>query len=77
MPAKGNPLTELGAGATCLVVSVPHGRLLDLGLVSGTKLIVVRSAPFGGPVEILVRGSTLAIGREMARKILVKKEGVN
>lgn len=71
------PLTELAPGARCSVVSVPHGRLLDLGLVPGTKLSFVRSAPFGGPIEISVRGSTLAIGREMARKILVKKERVN
>ncbi len=77
MKAKGRALTELAPGARCSVVSVPHGRLLDLGLVPGTKLSFVRSAPFGGPIEISVRGSALAIGREMARKILVKEEGVN
>lgn len=71
------PLTELAPGARCFVVSVPHGRLLDLGLTHGTPVRLVRSAPFGGPIEIEVRGSRLAIGREMAGKILVNDEGAN
>ena len=47
-------------------------RLEDMGLTPGTKVIVVRSAPFSGPLEIHVRGSRLAIGRGMAQRILVE-----
>ena len=46
-------------------------RLTDLGLTPGTEVKVVKSAPFNGPLEIYVRGSTLAIGRGMANRILV------
>lgn len=74
---SGKPITELSPGGRGSIVSVPHGRLLDLGLVPGTKVLLVRFAPFGGPIEIEVRGSRLVIGREMARKILVAGDGVN
>lgn len=49
-------------------------RLTDLGLTPGTKITVVKSAPFNGPLEINVRGSRLAIGRGMASRILVDVE---
>jgi Fe2+ transport system protein FeoA len=49
-------------------------RLSDLGLTPGTKVTVVKSAPFNGPLEVSVRGSRLAIGRGMASRILVDVE---
>ena len=49
-------------------------RLSDLGLTPGTKVTVVKSAPFSGPLEVCVRGSRLAIGRGMASRILVDVE---
>lgn len=50
-------------------------RLMDLGLTPGAKIIVVKSAPFSGPLEVLVRGSRLALGRDMASKIMVEVTG--
>ena len=47
-------------------------RLLDMGLTPGTPIVVVKSAPFHGPIEVLVRGSRLALGRRMAHRILVQ-----
>jgi len=35
---------------------------------------VVKSAPFNGPVEILVRGSRLVLGRGIAERVLVEIE---
>jgi Fe2+ transport system protein FeoA len=83
------PLTELRNGETGVLTSIKtsrgrhHGggwgfekRLMDMGLTPGTRVTVVKSAPFHGPLEILVRGSRLALGRGMAEKIFVelKKE---
>ena len=48
-------------------------RLLDMGLTPGTKVMVVKTAPFHGPVEILVRGSRLALGRGMAERVFVER----
>jgi DtxR family Mn-dependent transcriptional regulator len=79
------PLTALRAGEAGTVASIRAGhgrgwgfekRLMDMGLTPGTRVTVVKSAPFHGPLEILVRGSRLALGRGMAERILVeiKKE---
>jgi DtxR family Mn-dependent transcriptional regulator len=49
-------------------------RLCDMGLTPGTEVKVVKSAPFHGPLEILVRGSRLALGRGMTEIIFVEAE---
>lgn len=49
-------------------------RLSDMGLTPGTEVVVVKSAPFRGPLEILVRGSRLALGRGMTENIFVEEE---
>jgi DtxR family Mn-dependent transcriptional regulator len=49
-------------------------RLSDMGLTPGTEVTVVKSAPFHGPLEILVRGSRLALGRGMTEIIFVEAQ---
>ncbi len=49
-------------------------RLSELGIVPNTIIKVINSIPFGGPVEILVRGSKLIIGRDIAKGVLVRVE---
>jgi DtxR family Mn-dependent transcriptional regulator len=77
------PLTALKDGETAILTSIKTGhgrgwgfekRLMDMGLTPGTKVTVVKSAPFHGPLEILVRGSRLALGRGMAERIFVERE---
>ncbi|PAP78030.1 FeoA family protein [Rubrivirga marina] len=41
-------------------------RLLELGLVPGTVVEVVRLAPLGDPMELKVRGFLLSVGKEEA-----------
>jgi DtxR family transcriptional regulator, Mn-dependent transcriptional regulator len=48
-------------------------RLQDMGLTPGVKVSVSRIAPLKGPVEISVRGSTLAIGDEIACNVFVEQ----
>ncbi len=43
-------------------------RMMEMGLVKGTELKVIRLAPSGDPVEVLLKGYSLA---------LRKKEAVN
>lgn len=57
-----------------------HGlvrRLAEMGLTPGTEVTVVRSAPLRGPIEISVRGVSLALGHGVASKVFVKKAGRN
>lgn len=70
-------LTDLEPNQRGKIISVMGGlistkRLADLGLTSGTKIKVIKKAPFSGPVKIEVRGSRLVLGRGLASKILVK-----
>lgn len=47
-------------------------RLMEMGLVPGVSVRVVKSAPFGDPIEIRVRGYSLALRRAEAEKIEVQ-----
>ena len=76
-------LTALKKGESGIVSSIKAGdgrgrvfekRLMDMGLTLGTEVSVVKSAPFHGPIEILVRGSRLALGRGMAERIFLEIE---
>jgi ferrous iron transport protein A len=41
-------------------------RLLSLGVTRGVELLVVRVAPLGCPVQVEVRGTSLALRKEEA-----------
>jgi DtxR family Mn-dependent transcriptional regulator len=49
-------------------------RLLDMGLTPSARITLLKSAPFEGPIQILVRGSKLALGRGIASKVFVEIE---
>jgi ferrous iron transport protein A len=76
MSAAVQPLTSLPPGTTCMVQSIEvppedRGRLLEMGLLVGTPIQLVRFAPLGDPVDIKVRGYHLSLRRHEAEKILV------
>jgi DtxR family Mn-dependent transcriptional regulator len=48
-------------------------RLCDLGLTLKTRVKLVRKAPRRGPVELLVRRTTLAIASDIADNIFVTR----
>ena len=50
-------------------------RLMDLGIIHGARIEMVRSAPLGDPVEVKVLGTSLAIRRAVARTIVVSLHG--
>lgn len=47
-------------------------RLMEMGLLPGTPLKVIRYAPLGDPIEILVRGYHLSLRRTEAVGIVVE-----
>lgn len=47
-------------------------RLLDMGVIPGAEITVVRVAPLGDPVEYLVKGYHLSLRRNEAEQILVQ-----
>ncbi len=46
-------------------------RLLDLGVVNGSKISYEFASPFGSPITYKVRGTLIALRREQADKILI------
>ena len=51
-------------------------RVLDMGLIPGTKVTLRKVAPMGDPIQIQVRGYELTIRREDAARITLKEEQV-
>lgn len=78
--ADAQPLTSLATGSTATVtqINVPAAsrpRLMEMGLLVGTKVELVRFAPLGDPVEIKVRGYNLTLRKSEAEQILVTSAG--
>jgi Fe2+ transport system protein FeoA len=77
MPAALQPLTLVAAGiaATVAEINLPPAsrpRLMEMGLLVGTTVELVRFAPMGDPVEIKVRGYNLTLRKHEAEQILVR-----
>jgi len=67
-------LSDIKPGRSCQVTgwsSQLSDRLLELGLLPGTLIEVIRTAPFGDPVAYKVKNCQLAIGRAQAVHIYV------
>lgn len=50
----------------------PPGRLLEMGLLPGTPVEVVRLAPFGDPIDLKVRGFHLSLRKHEAALVTVE-----
>jgi Fe2+ transport system protein FeoA len=69
-------LTDVPIGSNVRVVSIDGAnatskRLMEMGVIPGVELTVVKTAPFGDPMEIRVRGYSLAMRRNEAATIEV------
>ncbi len=71
-------LANVPAGETAKVVSVDGNtaaarRLMEMGVVPGVSVRVVKTAPFGDPIEVRVRNYSLAMRRNEAEAIEVSE----
>ena len=62
---------DLKVGDSAVILNVRgegqlRKRLLDLGVTKGTKVTMVRIAPFGDPIEIQLRGYRLTLRKSEA-----------
>ena len=69
-------LSQIQTGQVVQIVRIAgqssfRRRLMELGLVPGTRVELVRVAPLGDPVELLVRGASLSIRKAEAGVIEV------
>lgn len=84
-PVSGNGATTtldtIKPPARCRIVAVPtrgpfRQRLLAMGIIPGTEIEVIRTAPMGDPIEYLVKGYHLSLRKDEARYITVTCERV-
>jgi ferrous iron transport protein A len=73
------PVSQMPAGTRGVVaeIKVPpesRGRLMEMGLLVGTAIELVRFAPLGDPLEIKVRGYHLTLRKHEAEQIWVTPE---
>jgi ferrous iron transport protein A len=69
-------LSELAVGASAVVREFPKTgpafiRLREMGLLAGTPVTLVRTAPMGDPLEIKIRGYHLTLRKDEAEHVLV------
>lgn len=76
---KNSTLADLEIGSEAKVIAVEgetpvSRRLLEMGVTPGAKIRVVKTAPFGCPLQIRVRNSHLALRRAEAASIFVNRD---
>ena len=72
-------LDELSIGKRAKIVKVNgegvlRDRLLDMGLIPRTEVMIRKRAPLGDPIEITLRGYELTIRLQEASQIEVEEE---
>lgn len=72
-------LSELAVGATAVVREFPKAgpayiRLREMGLLAGTRVTLVRTAPLGDPLEIKIRGYHLTLRKTEAEHVVVEPD---
>jgi DtxR family Mn-dependent transcriptional regulator len=71
------PLTSLSEGERGIVAYAVGGfglvrRLAEMGLTPGVEIKLLRKCPFRGPLEVEVRGVSLALGCGVASRVFVR-----
>ena len=75
-------LAELEKGESRTVLSVRGEnmitrRLMEMSVIPGVAVRMVKSAPFGDPLEINVRGYSLALRRSEAESVELEQVAAN
>lgn len=78
--SRSMKMSELQVGDKAEVTAVKAGqavrrRILDMGLITGTRFKVLRVAPLGDPMEIFFKGMYLSLRKNEAEGISVRKTG--
>lgn len=79
MPHRAVCLSELNPGDEGAITRVDakgsiRRRLLEMGFTRGERLRVVKLAPLGDPMEIILKGYHLSLRREESICILVDRD---
>ncbi len=70
-------LRDILPGKRCTVINITAApalkkKLLSMGITPGTKILVKKSAPFGGPMQIFLRNYDLVLRKAEAGTVIVR-----
>lgn len=70
-------LKELKPGDKTKIVKINGGgmikrRMMDMGIIKGSEVLVEKVAPLGDPVEIKIKGYSLSLRKSDIEKIIVE-----
>lgn len=72
-------LSELNTGEKGIIKSFNDDflslKLMEMGCTPGSKVEVIRSAPFNGPIMLKLWNYTLCLRKEEAEKIMIEVNG--
>ncbi len=73
---ENTSLAQLPIGSEARVVAVTGSgsvarRLMEMGVIPGAQVSVIKTAPLGDPIQVRVRGYHLALRRAEAQTITV------
>jgi ferrous iron transport protein A len=76
--AETQKLSQLAVGSSAVVKDFPKQgaaflRLREMGLLPGTPVKLIRTAPMGDPIEIKVRGYHLTLRKSEAENVIVEQ----
>ena len=75
---KIDTMDHLEPGRSCEILSIGNTsgavkrRLIDMGLTPGTKVTLIKIAPFGDPMEVALRGYEMSLRKADAAQITVR-----
>lgn len=72
-------LKDVKPGQTVIVDSVKvtgqaRGRFMSMGIMKGARLKVIKVAPLGDPIEVLIKSYNLSFRKAEAEQIIVNPE---
>lgn len=72
-----NTLAQMNQGESAIICTLAatgsiRKRLLDIGLVPGTKVECLQKSPLGDPTAFFIRGAVIALRYEDCSKIFVQ-----
>jgi len=75
-------LASLKPGEQAVIEQVAGGgaiarRMADMGVVPGQRVMVLRVAPLGDPLELQVMGYHLSLRKSEAQRVMVRPGGVD
>lgn len=71
-------LSDLNTGEEAEVLRISSDskirrRLMDMGIIRGTKIKIEGKAPMGDPIEISLRGYNLSLRKKEAKDVLITR----